>query len=124
MGVGVGVGAGVGLGVGDGVGVGEGDAGVGMGVGAGEGDGAAGEEPQAAQRPHAINTTTMHRIPSNPGKHVARVSASRSCAKTQPPSTAVWRKRHEPLLQPVNTFTTRLRISVPNVLDILIPYWI
>jgi hypothetical protein len=55
-------GAGVGLGAGAGVGVGEGGAGVGTGVGAGEGDGAAGLEPHAAQKQHAIKTATMCRI--------------------------------------------------------------
>jgi hypothetical protein len=74
IGIGVGVGAGVGLGAGAGVGVGEGDGvgvGSGAGVGAGDGDGAAGLEPQAAQRPHAINMATMCRIHRALGKHVA-----------------------------------------------------
>ena len=63
-GIGVGVGDGAGLGAGVGVGAGDGDgAGVGNGAGidAGDGDGAAGLEPQATQRPHAINTATMCR---------------------------------------------------------------
>lgn len=77
VGVGVGVGAGVGLGTGAGLGVGEGNgAGAGMGVGAGDGDGAAGEEPHAAQRPHAINTATMCRIHGTLRKHVATVNAT------------------------------------------------
>jgi hypothetical protein len=63
-------GAGVGLGAGVGVGVGDG-AGAGVGSGAGDGDGAAGLEPQAAQRPHAINAARMRRIYGTLRKHVA-----------------------------------------------------
>src|SRR5512138_1693426 len=91
-------GAGVGLGAGGGVGVGEGNgAGVGRGAGVGGSDGAAGLEPQAAQRPHAINTATMCRIHGTLRKHVATSMRPALVREMGPTSTAVWRNRHEPV---------------------------
>jgi hypothetical protein len=68
-------GVGAGLGAGAGVGVGEGN-GAGVGSGAGDADGAAGLEPQAAQRPHAINTATTCRIRQTLRKHIATAAHS------------------------------------------------